>query len=313
MRVLTLILGFALCSQRAPAQEVFRVAWPTSHASPPVVLPKPTSDYLPVFRAGLAILPESEIAKMALSQPSLLGITAEDAANLQSLFAERYQVIQNDPVFREVTSALPYCYSQETPTQGLALIYRPKELNTNTPCIVFLHGYGGSFLWSQQLLAENFPNHLIICPVYGISSAPMPPSYLYECLDAVEKKLGVKIDHPTLIGLSAGGFGSVRIYTYAPGRFNRLVVLAAYPPEDTWNRFGKTMSVYFLAGAKEPYVQSGYFGRSMSVIRTHAGRVDFRAIPDADHFFLLSQKQETFKILHSWLEIPAPPKDKIEP
>lgn len=313
MRVLMLILGFVLCLQEIPAQEVLRITWPTKHASPPVVLSGPASDFLPAFRVGLSLLPESNVVSLALSQPAFLGLSQQDATNLQSLFEERYQSIQNDPEFRGVASALPYCYSERTPTQGLALVYRPQKLDTNTPCLIFLHGYGGSFLWSQQLLAEAFPNHLIICPAYGISSALMPPSYLSECLDAVEQKLGSKIYRPTLVGLSAGGFGAVRIFTQSPDRFSRLIVLAAYPPEETLAHFDKSMSVYFLVGARESYVQSGFFGRSIQSIRSRVARLEVRAVPDANHFFLLAQKQETLKILHSWLETPASRGTKIQP
>jgi pimeloyl-ACP methyl ester carboxylesterase len=123
----------------------------------------------------------------------------------------------------------------------------------------------------------------------------------------------VKIYRPTLVGLSAGGFGAVRIFIQSPNRFARLIVLAAYPPEETWARFDKSMPVYFLVGARESYVQSGFFGRSMQSIRQRVAKLEVRAIPDADHFFLLAQKQETLKILHSWLETPTSPGTKIQP
>src|SRR5438132_8797462 len=106
MRALLLILGCVLCLREIRAQEVFSVTWPTRHASPPPALPQATSDFLPAFRAGLSFLPESSVAVLMLSQPSVLGISEQDATNLQSLFAERYRVIQNDPVFRGVASAL---------------------------------------------------------------------------------------------------------------------------------------------------------------------------------------------------------------
>jgi len=226
-------------------------------------------------------------------------------SNLQSLFAERYELIERDPVFRQVPSALPYCYSEQTPTNGLALVYRPQKWDTNSPCLIFLHGYGGSFLWSQQLLAEAFPDRLIICPAYGNSSASMPLSYLSECINAVEHEVGFKIDRPVLIGLSAGGFGAVHIYTQSPNRFACLIVLAAYPPEETWAHFNKSMSVCFLVGAREPYVLSGFFDRSMQVVRSRVARLEFGAIPKADHFFLLAQRQETLKVLKSWIETPV--------
>jgi pimeloyl-ACP methyl ester carboxylesterase len=122
---------------------------------------------------------------------------------------------------------------------------------------------------------------------------------------AVELKLGHKIVRPTLIGLSAGGFGACRIFAGTADNFSRLVVLAAYPPEETLGKFNSTMSVYFLVGANESYVQSGYFGNSIRSLRNHQAKVIFQALPNADHFFLLSQREETLKILHGWLDEPA--------
>jgi hypothetical protein len=288
MRAFALTLGLVLCLYPAQSQEVIRVTWPTTHAAPPATFPQGSSDFLPAFRLGLNWLPESNVVDMAASQAAILGVSAKDADRLRRLFAGRYGLIQKDPVFRDVASVLPYCYSAQTPTQGLALVYSPKKLDANTPALVFLHGYGGSFLWSQQLLAEAFPNHLIICPAYGISSASISSTYVSECLQAVQKKVKHTIQPPALIGLSAGGFGASRIFTQSP--------------EETLTHFNKRMSARFLVGAKEDYVQSGLFGSYMQSIRPRLKDLEFQAIPDADHFFLLAKKEEAIKVLRSWLE-----------
>ena len=305
MRALALILGFTLSLNWAPSQEVIRVTWPTTRASPPAAIPGTSPDVLSAIRFGLLVMSESNALEMAVNQSSMLGISANEASHLRQLFAERYGIIQKDPVFRDVASALPYCFSAQTPAEGLALVYCPKRIGTNTPALIFLHGYGGSFLWSQQLLAEAFPNWLIVCPAFGIGSALMPSAYLSECLQAVEKNLRQPIKAPVLIGLSAGGFGACRIYTQSPKQFSRLIVLAAYPPNETLGHFNKQMHVRFLVGAKEDYVQSGFFGRYMQSIHPRPSDLEFQIVPDADHFFMLSKKEQTLKILRGWLETPG--------
>lgn len=305
MRAHALIFGFILSLQWAQSQEVVRVTWPTSHASRPATIPNVSSDQLSAIRLGLFVLSESNAVQLAMSEASTLGVSEEDAHNLQQLFGERYRIIQNDPVFCNVASALPFCFSAKTPAQGLALVYCPKKIEPGVAPLVFLHGYGGSFLWTQQLLAEAFPNRLIICPVFGISSALMPSAYLSECLQAVEKNRGQTIETPVLIGLSAGGFGACNIYVQSPKQFTRLIVLAAYPPVETLGRFNKQMSVRFLAGAKEDYVQSGLFGRYMQSIRPRLNDLQFQTVPGANHFFLLSKKEQTLAILRDWLETPG--------
>jgi pimeloyl-ACP methyl ester carboxylesterase len=254
---------------------------------------------------GLVFTPESNVVDLITDQNEMLGITPQQAASFKKLFGERYQLIDADPVFRDAPSCLSYCFSADTPTQGLALVYSPQKLDLNLPPLVFLHGYGGSFLWSQQLLAESFPDRLIICPAFGISSALMPPAYLSECLKAVQDKVGRPIRSPILIGLSAGGFGAAKIFVHSSREFNRLIVLASYPPQEAMDRFDKTMSVRFLVGAKEYYVQSGAFDQYMKFIRPHMTDFEHQTILDADHFFLLEKRAAALKILHAWIDVPV--------
>jgi pimeloyl-ACP methyl ester carboxylesterase len=265
-------------------------------------LSPPASNYLPAFRAALAILPESNIVTLALSQPAFLGIAPAEAQSLQSLCGERYRLIRHDAVFRSVSSALPYCFSEHTPTNGLALVFRPKESDSRTPCLLFLHGYGGSFLWYQHLLAESFPDHIVVCPAFGVSPAAIPPAYVNECLAAVARKLGHPVAVPALVGLSAGGFGAARIYTQSPKAFSRLILIASYPPSETLARFTRGMSVYAMAGAHEDYVRSGLFRRSVDSVRPRVDSLDFQVIPNSNHYFLLARREETLKLLRSWLK-----------
>jgi pimeloyl-ACP methyl ester carboxylesterase len=257
------------------------------------------------YRLGLVFTPESNVVDMVTSQNALLGISNEQAAHFKNLFGERYHLIDADPVFRDAPCALSYCFSASTPTQGMAVVYSPKQLDLNLPPLVFLHGYGGSFLWTQHLLAENFPNRLIICPAFGISSGLMPSAYLSECLEAMRKKVAHPIRPPILIGLSAGGFGAAKIFTQSPNQFSRLIVLAAYPPQETLAHFDKTMSVRFMVGAKENYVESGAFAQYMQALRPRVSDLETQTIPDADHFFLLEKREQALKILRPWIEMPA--------
>ena len=257
-------------------------------------------------RLGLMLFSESNVVDMVADHYDMLGISAQEAGKLRELFGKRYQLIEHDRVFHNAPSALPYCYSAQKPAEGLAFVYSPKKLNSKTPALVFLHGYGGSFVWSQQLLAEAFPDDLIICPAYGISSGTMPPAYLLECLDAVGARIGQRVQRPVLMGLSAGGFGAARIFGQATNKFSRLIVLAAYPLMDALPYLNKNMSVRYLVGSREYYVQSGVFNRCMQTIGPRVGDLRFQSIADGDHFFMLEKKEETMKVLRDWVEEPAP-------
>ena len=300
--VASLCAWLALATTMCEAQEVIQVTWPTRFAARPPAFSKAASELLPAFRVALAVLPESNIVSLALSQPTLLGMTSADARRMLSLCGERYQLIKNDPVFRQVPSSLPHCYSERTPTNGLALVYRPRNCDSNTPCLLFLHGYGGSFLWYQHLLAEAFPDHLIVCPACGVSGASASVVYVSECITSVRRTLGHSFAPPTLVGLSAGGFGATRVYTQSAETFARLVLLAAYPPADTLPRFHKGMSVYAVAGSREDYVRSDLFRRSLETVRPRVDALEFHILPEADHYFLLARRNETVRLIRSWLK-----------
>lgn len=171
-----------------------------------------------MFRLALNTLPESAIVALALSQPSLLGLTPAQAAKMRPLVAERYTQISSSSAYSGVESALPYCFAEKRPQEGLALVHVPDGADARTPVLLFLHGHGGSFLWYQHLLAEHFGNSIIICPAYGINTSTISGEYVEECVQAVGARLGQPVLKPVLLGLSAGGFGACDIYTRHPER-----------------------------------------------------------------------------------------------
>ncbi|WP_377166277.1 alpha/beta fold hydrolase [Prosthecobacter fluviatilis] len=286
------------------ADEVVRITWKTAHAAPPPEFRPPASDLLPMFRLALNTLPESAIVALALSQPSLLSLTPAQAAKMRPLVAERYTQISSSPAYSGVESALPYCFAEKHPLEGLALVHVPDGADARTPVLLFLHGYGGSFLWYQHLLAEHFGNSIIICPAYGINTSTISGEYVEECVQAVGARLGRPMLKPVLMGLSAGGFGACDIYTRHPERFDRLICIAAYPPEDLLEKFPRVAKAAFIAGGEEHFVKSGDFARRIGKLRQLAPLTQQFTVPQADHFFLLTHTALTMARLREWLPRP---------
>lgn len=276
-----------------PVAEVASLSWETKASAPVQTLTGEAQLLLPAFRLGLSTLPESSIITLALSQPDLLGLSQSQAATLTPLVSQRYELIAASPDYSKVSSQLPYCFSEVRPSQGSALMHIPAGTSPKSPSIVFLHGYGGSFLWYLHWLSEALPDHIIVAPAYGISPADISSVYLIEAIDAASAKMGFPLSKPTLIGLSAGGFGACRVYQKAPERFQRLICLGAYPPEDTIRRFSRTQKLQFIAGAREPFVTSGHLPSILQTIRATGPSVTLTIIPEADHFFMLSHPDET--------------------
>ena len=296
---------FLICGTWAVhADEGIQVTWKTTHAAAPPQFSRPAADFLPMFRLALSTLPEAAIVTLALSQPAMLGLTPAQAAMMRPLVAERYALIAKSPVYAGVASALPYCFAEKRPQQGLALVHVPTGADARTPVLLFLHGYGGSFLWYQQLLAEHFGNHIIICPAHGINTSTLSSEYVQECVAAVGLRLGRSVVKPVLMGLSAGGFGACDLYTKHPERFGRLICMAAYPPEDLLLKFPRDARAAFIAGGSEYFVRSGDFARRMAKVRQLAPVTQEFIVPQADHFFLLSHTTQTMAKLREWMPGP---------
>jgi predicted esterase len=301
MRAVLLCLALMGCAAHAAAQKVVQVRWETAHASPPVKLGGSAGDWLPAFRLGLQTLPEAAIVALSLSQPQMLGLAKPDAEKLQRLTAERYKLMSGDALFQRAPTALPYCYSETKPAEGLATVYVPKEVTPETPCIVFLHGYGGSFLWCLHVLVEAFPEAVIVCPAYGMSTGSIPAAYVKEALTKSASVIKVPLKTPVLMGLSAGGFGACKVYVESPMEWRRLICLAAYAPDTVLTKFEKGMDVCFLAGGREDFVSNGYFNRGVQQARTRGVQVRAKLIPETGHFFLLESREESLSILKEWM------------
>ena len=291
----------ALTGITTRAQEVLTITWPTHNAAPPPSATSEGAAYLSLARAAAARLPESAVVSLALAQSSTLGLASSDADKLGDLVSRRYARIAASPVFKSVPSSLPYCFSETRPARGLALLYRPAQSDAHTPVIVFLHGYGGSFLWYQHQLAEWFPDHLILCPAYGIDPSEITAAYLNESLAAAAARLKHPLSKPTLIGLSAGGFGATRVYAANPAPYAQLIVMAAYPPDESYKAWPKTARSAWLVGALEYYVKDGGFATYSKSLTARSARYQSVIIPKADHFFLLTHPTETRKALTAWL------------
>lgn len=296
---------FLICGSWAVhADEVIRVTWKTSHAAVPPQFSRPTADFLPMFRLALTTLPESAIVALSLSQPAMLGLTPGQAGMMRPLVAERYALIAKSPAYSGVASALPYCFAEKRPQEGLALVHVPTGADARTPVLLFMHGYGGSFLWYQHLLAEHFGNHIIVCPAHGINTSTITSEYVQECVQAVGLRLGRPVLKPVLMGLSAGGFGACDVYTKHPERFDRLICLAAYPPEDLLLKFPRDARAAFIAGGCEYFVKSGDFARRTAKVRQMAPATQAFTVPQADHFFLLRHTTLTMAKLREWMPRP---------
>ena len=282
--------------------ELLTAIWKTQHASPPAQLKADQAVLLPLIQLGVATVPEPAIMQLTFIGGSALGLTPEHAEQLHDQLSALYLKINEDDLYGAAPSALPYCYSNRKPDQGFATIYAPNKTDKNTPVILFLHGYGGSFTFYSYYFQQSFPNHLIICPAFGISMANVNSEYLSECMDAVSKKLKHPLHTPTLIGLSAGGRGGAREYARQPHRYLGYIGMAAYVPKDVINVMPQNGRIRFVAGKQETFVTNNVFQRHAIALKKRCPDFQAKLIPEANHFFMLTAEDPTRKLLKQWVD-----------
>lgn len=282
--------------------EVKSITWPTHHAAPPAKIDQKKDKLLPLIRLGVTALPESTVMQMTFVGGSILGLPEDKAKSLHKLLTDRYDAIEKDKIFSKTPSQLSHCYAANKNKTGLASVYLPDNPSPNTNVIVFLHGYGGSFIYYQHYLATAFPDHIIICPAYGISSASISGTYLKECYDATSKELGFKLKKPVLIGLSAGGFGGFREYAKHTQSYLGYICMAAYPPNDTLDNLPRDGRIRVIAGGDEDYVKNQTLKKSEVHLNLKVKDYTSHIVADEDHFFMLSAEEETQKHLQQWIK-----------
>ena len=299
--VVAIVVFRVLVTPTAIAGEVRLLTWETRHAAAVPEANEQNRELLALLRFGAAAVPEAMVMQFAYRGATALGLNAEQAKSVEQLLADRYRRIAADPVFAEAPSLIAYCYSAARPKNGAATVFVPEHVDATTPVIVFLHGYGGSFQYYLHFFASAFPGHIIVCPVYGISTSKIASEYLAECLAATAIELKLTLAKPTLVGLSAGGFGGFREYARHPERYLGYICLAAYPPDDAGRAISPTGRSRLLAGATEGFVRDGTLSEAVARIRERAPDCESRVIAGADHFFLLSEERQSAEILRAWL------------
>jgi len=275
------------------AQTVATLQWPSRYAAkPPAGI---DTRWLATYRLGLSSMSEAQAVGLSATAAQMIGLSLEQAGRLQRLLVPLYDEIKKDDVFKSVRSTLPYCYSESTPTNGMATVYLPEKLDTNLPPIVFVHGYGGSFLWPVHLLAKTFPDRVIIAPAYGLSGGNIHPLYLQQALRATQERLQLEepLPKPVLIGLSAGVSGVLELYGPRASQFTGAICIAGYPPSESMPSYRTGHKLEFLCGEKEIFVQNRMLEKRVEKLQARGVKVTSQVIAQADHFFLAEFQDES--------------------
>jgi len=292
--ILLVATGAATAIAADGAGVVQSVRFETSVTPPVYVVPQSLKRHEASFRAGLEKLPEGLLVTGALAVGGReLGLSGKQAVTLGTLIADTYAKIGADRAFRDVPSALPYCFATEKYKTGHYFLYRPAELPAQPRWIVFLHGYGGNFLFYTWVLKEEFPDAVILVPSWSAGWADGSPKYVENLLADARHRCGTDPGRPWLLGISAGGRGGFSIYNQLHQQFAGYICLASLPGTSTAQRLRRDLKILMINGTDDDLVPLAWAHKQADLARQSVPSLQFTEIA-GDHFFLLSKREAAF-------------------
>ena len=255
-----------------------------------------------MMQAGVERLPEGTLLQIALASTARRErLTEEQIAALGGGFREVYASIAADPAFTAVASALSQAVSRDLQRPGHYFLYRPPEVTAQTPSIVFLHGFGGNFQFYMYLLKSAFPDHIVICPSYGMFWHRSGLQFLDEVLTDAERRLQLNLVRPWLMSISAGGPASFAFYNAAPDRYRGLICIATCPAPADVRQAQADLVLLMLNGVQDDRYPVELARLVLEPLRDRVKTLELRELPEADHFFILTRSQETFDIIKDFI------------
>ncbi|WP_269540224.1 alpha/beta fold hydrolase [Cerasicoccus fimbriatus] len=277
--------------------------FPTQEALPVFEPPPSMAREYALFQKTLPFLSEGLVVLSVISFGSQeTNVSPQQQQALMAGFNDVYLRIAQDEVMRGVPHSLGYSYQSVTPTQGHYYAYFPDEVTPDTRSIVFLHGFGGNFLYYTWLLKEEFPDAIILLPTYTYSWFDGSLDYLREVeADFVERYPDVKLNKPWLFALSAGGPAGFRIYNAAPEDFAGFVCLASAPLGLRADDFRSDLNIYMLNGATDDRIDIKDVRKMVGQFQKRIPSLQYEEVP-GDHFFMLTNREDCFSRIKAYMD-----------
>ena len=275
--------------------------FPTRSLPPPFQVPTRFADGYKLFQAGSNLLSEETVVKsVVLMGTPQIGLTAQEAQGLYANLDRVYSSLSSDALFKDVHSALPYCLAEKRASHGHYFAYYPEKVAGDTRAIVFLHGFGGNFLFYTYLLKEEFPNAVILLPSWSASWQDGTMQYLDDMYKDVQRKRSLSIRKPCLMAISAGGPAGFRLYNEHPDRFSGYVSIASAPPLKVVPTLNDDLKILMVNGKRDSGFRIAHVQGIASKLTKRLPHFEFHAL-DGDHFFLLSKREETFRLIKAFV------------
>ncbi len=265
----------------------FSVEFATKNTHPPFVPPAGSEFASNIFQQGLRVLSESALVQSVVAGGGAVGLSESQQERLLPLFRDTYKAISDDSQMKSLPSALPYCLSAEQPAFGHYFLYVPEQVSEPTKTIVFLHGFGGNFLFYLKVLKSEFPDHVLVLPSWGASLANGNSKYIREVFDDIQQRYSITIRKAHLMSISGGGAISFQVYSSNSVWFTDLVVLASMPASQAIPRLRSDLNILMVNGTLDNRFPIEVVRKQFERVKQKVAGTSFAELP-ADHFFFLS-------------------------
>ncbi len=267
----------------------------------PFRLPEHLKSYESLFHFGVGWIPEGLLVNGGLLLGNKnFGLSSNQTNELTTLLNAAYTSIAKDPAFAGVPSAFPHCFSRVKQKRGHYFVSYPKTIDDFTKTIVFLHGYGGNFQFWTWVLREEFPEHIVIVPSWGISWGLGPAEYAMDAVTDVERRFDIEIDRPWLMAISGGGGKGFQIYVEKPKQFRGYICIASAPVNNDIKKLKPGMKVMMINGKEDKMCPLKLARRQALACKRKLPGFVFAPV-DGSHFFILSNRQETFASMRRFM------------
>lgn len=274
------------------------VHFPTTNHHRPFTFGSEQELFGDLLEQSLQSVPEPLLVQAVLGAGPQVGLTADQQQSLAQKFTKTYSDISRDVQMSHLPTALPYCLSSRPVKDGHYFLYVPPKRTAKTETILFLHGFGGNFLFYLKILKDEFPDHMIVIPSWGATWANGNSRYIREVYHDIRQRFRIAISTAHLMSISGGGAISFEIYNSNHWWFSDLTVFASMPRNHAIRSFREDLKILMINGSKDSRFPISNVQRSFATLKNRVPGANLETI-DSDHFFFISQIPEWRNIIRN--------------
>lgn len=238
---------------------------------------------------------------------------------LRELVLNIYHEADQDPAFRESSSALGFCYEDMLLGERDLLHfyqYVPRQLGReHYPVLIFLHGSLGNFkgyTWVLRRFADQ-TGIAIIAPTFGAGDwrKDRHGAVLRQVLEYAATQPELDARRPYLGGISNGGMGVTRALVRGGAPWAGVVLISPVIEQKIIQKaefiqHARGLPILIIHGEVDDRIPAPIIRQLAQEMRGNGAAVTESYYPGEDHFLLFSQPEAVVADMVDWREPPSP-------